>query len=686
MGDKWKNLYYLESSIKIKVVVQGQPFAAGQVVVSFTPTVGTGVYTAATRVSRSNLVNYKIVPHVIVDPSKSQTYELSLPVSTPTGFYDPDGTAKLGSYKMRVTSYNPLFSGTDVAASMGICIYMSFDNPNVQGMTLSSQFVEEKKPGGMLSNFAKGAGKFTSMMSVAFPAFTPQLTLFSNLAGAAGDVLAWLGFSKPPIADISLFPLTRVVDNYSQFDGKSSAIVLGGSQSTSVGISPAMAGSDMNDMLISHICNIKGLVAQEYIPTTVAEGDFIQLWNVMPMLDYNSAGQAFPTPLSGTALPFNYWTGDIKFTFEFVASVFHRATYLISWDPDPLGLPTLEQALQTLQNVTVSVSGNTTVEILIPYKQPTPWLQNLKYPGVTAPGKLYRNGLIYLYCINPITSNGSTDPIALNVYTSSDNVEFAVPNPTKVKKILWRDDPAPSSLLSSEFVPVESIDFGGRSDLSHHTYKSFGESYTSIKQLTSKCTSSQHVSIGIAADTGADYAYVQFPVAPRAMFFSDIAGGLASQVDQTFLSYFSPAYLGYRGGIRTMFHTRVLNDVAGGATAVIHPHMWIAQQTTNPNAGMYASGVYTAGLSTISDFYAFSAGNRDIHPNMETVIPSLLPVDFYPTGLVSAVYSNVADFFVALKRSSAAYTVNVTSAIGSADDGTFVRFLGYPTMDYSQVP
>lgn len=684
MGKKWANMYYLSGDIKIKVVIQGQPFAAGQIVLAFTPVVGTQTCTNITKVAKTTLTNTKIVPHIIVDPSKTCTYELTLPVCTVTGYYGIHSNQKFGSYTMDIVNFNNLISGTSVAPAMGICVYMSFENPVLEGFTalLSSAFVEEKKEGGVLSTFAKNLGKYSGMMSVALPGLSPQITLFSKVSSGVGDLLGWLGYSKPPIADLSLFPLTRVVDNYSQFDGRSSAIVLGGSESTSVGISPVIAGSDPNDMLISSLCARKALIKQTYISPTDAEGVDIADITVQPMLCINDGSStSFQlTPIAGVAMPFTYWTGDLTYTIEVVASVFHRATLLISWDPSPsvAAVPTVDFALSVLQNVTMTISGNTSLEVTIPYKQPTPWLTVFGRPtdDYSVPG----NGTLYIHVINPVTSNDSTDSLPINIYLHSNNIQFAVPESNRISKVIWLDVDAPSSLLSSEFVPLESINFGTSTDLSLAEVKSFGESYTSIKQLTGKVISNFTKSYTVGTNSGQPLVYQSVPVIPKALFFSDVAS-LYPALSNNFASYFAAAYLGYRGGMRYMFHSRESSNTDVGA---VKPHMW-ANQLSGPIIGTsYSNGVYNGGVEALSKFYAFTAGNKAIHPNLEVVAPSLLPVDFFPNRVVSTQYINQANFFTTIAKNPTGYDISATIASGTADDGTFVWFLGFPSC-YTQL-
>ena len=173
-------------------------------------------------------------------------------------------------------------------------------------------------------------------------------------------------------------------------------------------------------MMIDKIISKPGLVYQTTIPPSYGYGVSFTV-PVNPGLPYiESSVIRTPTPIGGIAAIHEYWKGDIKLTFEFVASVFHRCTLLLCWEPDiTVDTPDIEDALSTLRNVTVEVCGNTTVELVIPFL----------LPELASPNK--PNGKVLVYVLNPVVSNGSSDPIWTNVFISSDNCAFMCPRRVK---------------------------------------------------------------------------------------------------------------------------------------------------------------------------------------------------------------------------------------------------------------
>lgn len=685
MAAKLQNFAYFSSVIRIKVVIQGQPYAAGQVVFAFTPMVGMKTFATVTDVVVvNNFVNAKIVPHLVVDPSKTMTYEIDLPVCTPNNQYGIL-TNLFGSYEMNILPYNPLTSGTATAPSIGICVYMSLVDPKFEGLTLlSNDFVEEKEEGGFLSNFAKGVGKYSPILSVGFPEFAPAINLFSKVSTGIGDVLALLGFSKPPATDNKHFIFNRLVDNYSQFDGVSTAIVLGGSQSTGAGISPSLGGGNPNDLLLSSLRAKKGLVKQLEISPASASGYLQDSIIINPMLCFSNASLVTcPTPLAGTTLPFQYWCGDIDVTIEFVCSVFHRATVLLAWDPlGPTTSPTLNNSLTVLQNVTVNISGNTTVEITIPYKQVTPWLLTGVFDSTGALVPNGYNGMLMMFIINPVTSNGSTDGIWYNVYFSSKNFKTGVPASVLIQNLPLQTKTAPATLLSAEFAPVTKVSFGPKTDLSLAELKSFGESYNSVKQLTSKVSRYYTGQINVDnSSTPLPYVTTYLPNYPRPLFRADNGGLYASTCVTSFFTYFAAAYLGYRGGVRYKLH---VSDNSDFYPSVLKDHYWAWQYSLSTPATIGANPSFASNIPNAADqVYAFTQGNRSICPNLDIVVPNLYPNDFIPTRDRTTAYNNLFEVALPIYKSQTTdvHSVQMTISHGSADDGNFVWFLGFPAWD-----
>lgn len=677
LGKKLQNFYTMSCDIKIKVVIQGQPFAGGLWALIAVPVNkcenGLEIVTDNYAIASSAVTNYTFLPHLCVDPSKNSTYELVLPSKNPVGRYSLTGPG-FGSYRLFWEPIVPLISGTAATPEMGVCMYVSLENPKPGGLTLlSSAFVEEKKPGGLLSTAAKLAANVAPMVGKSFPALSPFTTIFSSVAGVAGDVLHWFGFSLSRRVDVVTVALNRPNDSYTQMDGTTSAIVLAGTQTNALGLHPGYGVGDGSDMLFSNICSKKGFIESISIPAAAAHGALIHQMLVTPLWTTVAGSEHRFTPIGGVANVFQNWVGDITITFEVVASVFHRATLLIAYDPLNSN-PTLAQAVQTLQNTTLVISGNTSVEITVPWSQVYPWgfLGGVVPVGTTvSPGfNPHINGSLYVFVVNPVTSNGGVDGVYMNMYIHSDNIEFQVPRIDTIEPYIPMME-----LLSSKFiVESASVSFGPKSDLGDVHLRQFGERYKSVKDLT--CRLQRKVSYTSVA-TGSTAKLLRLPNGPG--YIAPLGLG----VSPTFFDYFSTAYLGYRGSSRNAFYLR-----HGAEVVPVASHFMLTHKFNQIAAGGLLINTSTDKIESLdlnAYAYTWSAGTvaegASLLPTtVEFETPSLIGYDFYNTRCTVQGRTDLIELRYPTEMNSGTQLEIGVFLQGSGDDGFFCDFVGFPTL------
>jgi hypothetical protein len=665
---KYKNLMFFKAVIRIKVVVQGTAQAYGQMIYTFTPrqlnpSLGSEAQTLY-NVKDQIFANAKVVPHIIIDPSKTATYEIDLPVCTPSGFYSFSPSFSYGSYSFNRLVFNSIKSGTDTAAAANVCTYMTLVNPEFGGLTsveMTSSFNEEKTS---LSGAAMAAVNAADAIGSAIPAVAPVTTLFSSVAGAAGSVLSFLGFTKPPTTDVPLVATNRTCDAYSQIDGKYQGIVLAGSQTTGVSISPEFGAGTLDDLEIAKIVAKPGviLLSQSISPAS-ASGALVKTIRVSPSQGFfKSPTEREVCPLTGIALLHTAWRGDLKYTFEFVASVFHRATVLIAYDPFPNSTaPTLNDALATLQNVTVNISGNTVVEVVVPYTQPHPVL---RVPDLFVDGSNpnNENGTLYLYVINPVVSNGSTDGVSYNVYLSSDNIRFYLPTPAPLSKYGIQ-------MTSSLFVTVpKKVMFGEATKLDDTHLICMPDVSVSVKDIAKRANRFVDVAVNDAVTV---FTYIQN--------YPQCASNRNSSVKQTFVGWLASAYLGTRGSLE---YTYSPNGLAGAVStdpaqdltigihrASHHVHMGIGTPTS-------VTATAIADMA-VEDSYAWTQPNLQVVSRVDVSAPMMLGWKFVSSRAFYGTFNNVVNFESDYYRNvRATYDI----AVAAGDDMTFCWFLGFPIL------
>jgi hypothetical protein len=284
------------------------------------------------------------------------------------------------------------------------------------------------------------------------------------------------------------------------------------------------------------------------------------------------------------------------------------------------------------------------------------------------------NGIVWVYVVNPVVSNGSTDGIYINAYISSDNIVFGMPDAHRISIMEFEQESVSFTPYSNSFIDVEEIDMGGRSDLSYHTLRSFGEQYDSIKHLSSKVSIS---SVTRSVQTGTpDYFSLTLwlPNNPMPVY----KGLVYTNTDRynTYQDWYAAAYRGYRGGSRWAFHTRF--GVGGSAL----PHTVAAHTWEISSLPYEVVAKDSTDMSDIWKAYAVAVGNRDVTPNLDVVTNMAIPLDFSVPRAVNTSYVDKVAFMTKTSDPSVAagLTWRIHAMRGSADDATFVDFIGWPVL------
>lgn len=657
--------YFLRSDIKLTFVIQGAAQCAGMMSFTAYPLPKSGQNNITSYTNHNNDVNARINPHVLIDPSKSESMELILPMCTTTGYYDVSssgaGVDNNGSYELTRRVYIPLISGTSNSADISICVYMSLVNPVFIGLReiiALAPMMSEKKPAGSLSSIAFGVSKVASTVGSVFPSLGPTATIFSALSGAAGAALQFLGFAKPQAVENQLHVMNRQADNYTQVDGISTAVVLGRSQGQNVSIAPGYIGGSLDEMTMAHIASIPGKFADFAINPTVPTQTLVTSFYIHPTLAANPTSR---TPLRGLADAHEMWCGDLTLTFEFIASVFHRCTVLIAWSPDQT-IPSFANALNTLKNTTVYISGNTSVSVTIPWTQTQPALSCVE-------STFSRNGRIHLFVINPVQSNGSTDPIYCNMMVHSDNIAFLIPSKvnigTATEFLSYAQDSinfTPTVVVPLgppiDWTPIVPVSFGPSTNVSTIGSALTGDRVVSIKDVISRMEPTMTV-----AAQGANNSLVLRP-------YPMTSGPIAIL---GFFAHYSQAFLGSRGSYRVSLATN------NGSTTV-----WAAYQP-KPFSAAASSVWQTITYPTlIAKKYGLSAFNMRVSAGMDVVCPMTISTNFYPnrnSGMAGSGFGDHNQGFVGeLTFSPFPAATDPQVLKGAGDDFVMSSFIGFPKL------
>lgn len=444
LAGRAKSFTYATGKIKIIINTQGFAPAYGRMVVMATPSIATHSYACN--------ANARILPHVIIDPSQTATYELELPL------YNNQGVFRVKnpwSWDLHAYVYDVLASGTDVANPIRLTIRGALDGVHFVGKTIPlSNFVELNNPVGVAM---KAAAEVTTSV---IKAYIPPLATMSQVLADGSVALRSLGFSKPQSIGIENPRLNNTADNYTQVDGVSTAVVLGRSQIMESTVDPGIMLGKPEDMELSYLLSKPVRVLRFSLNPVVNPGHLFSV----PVSPHNSMFNMLTVQEQSLAQQMasihSYWSGTMQFTLEVPASVFQRCVLLVAYDPNPNSgaAPSMADAITYLDNYTVVVSGNTSVKFSIPWRQPI--------VALTPSGS---NGVLRFYLMESVVSNGSTSHINLDLIGDWSLINFHFPES--------RLDYVPLG----DWVDTTEVSFGTQ-DV-NHTVMVGGDTTRSIKDL-----------------------------------------------------------------------------------------------------------------------------------------------------------------------------------------------------------
>jgi len=674
LGYKLNNFRFISGDIKITVVVQGMPFAQGLLLLAFDPTPIPSGRTSLAPVSINiqpppQKVRGRYLPHILIDPSKSQTYELVLKCPTVWGVWDRAQT--LGSYSLSIIPYNALGSGTSVAPAIGLCIYCSLVNPVMTGITYTSGSLSSKEQDPKLSSRIRDAGKLVSKVAEPFksiPYIGAGVTLFSDITETASSFLSWFGYSRPMDMEVHSTYLSTTVPALTNVDAKFEARNLAMRQSNSIGFTDDISNiSSMEDQMIDKLLMREGLIYQYQISTTATSQSLLFTIPVSPNVIFPSDSPAItsqyePTTLAYLSSMFKYWRGDIKYRFEVVASVFTRTTIMIAYCPlPPSTTVSFSTALQTLRTWQLQVSGNSELEVVIPWSQPQanaftliPNSAASMLPTLNSSNP--QNGVLLIYLVNAVTTNGSTDGPFINLFASSPNLELGVPSLLNVPEVVY---------TSGTIAPVTTSKYAETSD--EHFYKRFfGESKpNTVKELASRISPWAYLNDTITGAQKTCFAYF-LPIFQK-------TGNSNLVIEGDWFTVIASMYVGYRG---SMNFSLIPDSNPYAFTTVGDGPSWGMAMVANgvePNIETNGTNIFS---NLTGENYSLAYSN--IQSNVPFVYPYYNNQLFIINAQSDSGFRDVINMSIQRTFSSVDYTLSPIVLRGAGDDSQFCFFIGIP--------
>lgn len=707
---KLSNYYGLKGKLCLKFVHNGSPYTYGSLIAYVALMPGVTRYA-----SNSNLQpnpTYIIrtttqmlqLQHVLINPSCTQTYEMKVPFCLNTAAYQMAGDI-LSNYdnyiNLTLQPFNPLLNVNGVASPLvNVQIYAWMEDSEVLIPTLDSlQSGNEKIPDNIYRRASTAFSGLTSTLST-IPILAPYVSV-AQAVNSIGDSIATLfGFSKPTMLPTMLPILNNYVGSMSLTIGNDPSVKLTADPNQGVAVSASSIGVGTDsDMLFSNIVSRWGYIGTITWPTTATTSTVLLSQNVSPATLVHTqpvlsgvSDVYSTTPCSAIANCFRHWSGTVKFRFEIISTIYHRGTIRVLHFPDGYTSSSSDRG-QFVKNINVDTAGSQVFDVEVPYSSLRPCLEtttfttdqtSLNFFGFNNGSYFadYFNGTVTLEVTTPLSSNGTTDPIYINVYhAGGEDLNFLVPYFTGVTSL-----PMGISSDIQSSVATYSLDNGSLFDQKHIPSILTGEKIGSVGQLIKRFSYGGSVLTSSTGTYGYRVLSLDLPDLPSCSTLAPATLFAPGCQNTSLISYFSSMFLARRGGVRHKYDFftytfPVLGDFASVLTSLDLDTVKSSDTdfpTTDPT-------VYFRNARLMAN-----AGNVDDlrqHPLVEVEVPYRYNTSFvWAQKNTPLLNNNVTNLLVQVVSTYLRYTTVITDFpelhfgwfVAAADDYTLNHFYCSP--------
>lgn len=439
------NYNLLRANLHIKVVINGNGFYYGKTLFAYLPMYAYN--DLITTAAEEDIVSHSQCPKLILDATTSMGGEMIIPFHyhKNNANVQTNDINELGSVWIRAINALKHANGGTQAVNCSIFAWAEDVELSVLTSMDASGLVpqmgdetDEANSKGIVSGPATTVAKVAGMLKN-IPVLSPYATATSKAASMVASIAGLLGYCKPVVTKApepyrpqptSSLSLTNVPDVSQK---------LSVDHKQELTIDPVVVGYGDEDLL-----SVKSIAGREsywlkyaWAPTDTHE-TLLASMRVDPCL-WREVGVPTATVMTAScaaALPFKYWTGTMKFRFQFVCSAFHKGRVKIVYDPNQSD--GTEYNVNYMRVVDLAEENDVTIEIGM--GQDTTLREHFR-PGTdtfvstfdtVAPLTRQNrgNGTLSMYVINALTTPSvSTETVEVNVYVSmGDDFETFVPD------------------------------------------------------------------------------------------------------------------------------------------------------------------------------------------------------------------------------------------------------------------
>lgn len=598
------NMSYINGTVHVRVVVSGVPQHYGYAVAALDPWYDYNSTTTEISGNAGPTLNQLVqLPHIFIDPSTSTGGEISLPLMLPYNSLCLDDlpalTRSMGFHLMSFTSLQSL-AASALPAHITIWAWMSdvvITNPTSVSLPyLEPQSGDEYgKPS--VSKFASVVNQISSYMT-SIPIIGPYARATEMISGKMAYLAELFGYSRPNSLRVEQPFQHKNVGNLVHYNFEDTCTKLTLDSKAEVTIDPTVVGANLTDeMAISSLVVREGYLGSFTWSDSNTISQPIARMCVTPCLTReitttgilpHVSGVMDFTPVAFTALAFRKWRGTLKFRFVVACSAFHKGRLRIVFEPRKV-LPitgTTEWNNESNINQSYILDLSVAKELIVK----VPWASHQPYLDVLAPNpstELYDftnpqsiamfndrnkfNGLLGIHVLAPLVAPTDATSLRVMVFVSGcEDMEFQEPGNAMANYMWsgWAPQSGPelgAEVLTGTHLTVSAGPDEGE-DIINTQYSSqneklaaihYGERIVSIRQLLKRYSHHQHIKF-FQAGGAQIYNFIvsDFPTYKgwniNAAYESDV-GDRFNFARDSYMSYFTQAFLGYRGSIRQKY-------------------------------------------------------------------------------------------------------------------------------------
>lgn len=595
---KVDNYAFVRCNLKLKIVVNASPFYYGCMQASYTPlpnfktdTNNTGYSGEVALVAPSQRHSVFIYPH------NNQGGEITLPF-----FYVKNWLAVTSSSDLEhmgqidFNIFNQLQSANGaVGASLTVQVFAWAEDIEVMGPTHAlavqsgevdsalSKPKDEFDTAGKISKPASAIAVATGLLGE-IPIIGPFMTATSMAATAVGNIAHLFGYTNVPHIGAVEAVKHQPFAHMSSPEISTSIERLCLDPKNELTIDNRIMGLGGEDALaMKNLVTRDTFIANATFSTTNAEGDALISALVNPLFARNQTVASVTgynmSALSYISGPFEYWRGDIIFTFKIIASQYHKGRLRFHFDPTSnIAADGAKEHITTTFTKIIDIGQSNTVEFIVPYMQATSWLKCYKLTDTNlastryredglgfAPDKLYDNGSISVKVMTNLTAPVATSSVDIQMWVrGGDNFEFAQPRELEQRLTAL-------TVQSGELDPdaIDSFVAGSGSNKKHpcRYLVNMGEAITSLRQLLRRHQFIEGLNCGTPAILSYNRLYqIRSSVMPK--FYGYDANGNSSAekslapgtyaqfnyVTNCNINWIGNLFVGYRGSVNWKFN------------------------------------------------------------------------------------------------------------------------------------